>query len=118
MAANIVIYADIKTLLSNPGALANSGFTTVVVNSLHFNANGTITIDDIIFVTADGRTAPPAAHLRSVIASLRQGTVQRVLVSIGGGGCFKPDEHGINGPTQFPTSISSGSRTFIGARSA
>lgn len=96
MAINLVIYAA-ACLAKNHAPLMGSGFTTVIANSLHFNADRSLNIGDTTYVTANGQLTAAADHLKEVVADLKKnGGVRQVLLSVGGGGCFMADPKGIN----------------------
>lgn len=100
MASNIAIYAGSGTTASNYAALMNSGFTTVILNSLHFKQDGSIilNVDEEVLVDANGSLTPAATELGQIVSSLKNdGGVQTVLISVGGGGAFPPNPGYING---------------------
>jgi hypothetical protein len=93
---NIVIYAG-DSVRTNPAPLMNSGFTTVLINSLHAHDDGSLWLNNDLFVNASGDATSAATSLGQVVGSLKQnGGVSTVLVSFGGGGSFPANPNGIN----------------------
>src|SRR5437763_14532459 len=97
MSNNIVIYAG-GSIVDNYTNLLNSGFTTVILNSLHIHDDGSLWLNDSEVVDANGNAQPLATQLTPIVTALRGGGINTVLVSIGGGGAFAADPNGINGP--------------------
>jgi len=96
MANNLVIYAGGGVIDYKP--LMNSGFTTVILNSLHVNSDGSLNMGDTQLVDSHGHTTAAAKQIGEAVSELKNnGGVKTVLVSIGGGGAFPPDPNGING---------------------
>jgi|GEM_PF-5623108 len=96
MSNNVAIYAG-SNIVGNYKNLLNSGFTTVILNSLHVHNDGSLWLNDTEVVDANGNAQAPATQLASIVTELRGGGITKVLVSIGGGGAFDPDPKGING---------------------
>lgn len=96
MSNNVVIYAG-SSIIDSYTNLIGSGFTTVILNSLHFHDDGSLWLNDTEVVDAKGNAQPLATQLKKIVTALHCGGITNVLVSIGGGGSFDPDPNGING---------------------
>jgi hypothetical protein len=93
LANNLMMYAH----GGDYSSLYNSGFTMVILNSFHFQTDGSIYFNHTEVVTGSGQPAAGMSGLQSTISGLLQNGIKSVLCSIGGGGSFKPNCHGING---------------------
>ncbi|SMC18289.1 hypothetical protein SAMN02745857_00520 [Andreprevotia lacus DSM 23236] len=93
---NVVIYAG-GSIIDHYKNLLDSGFTTVILNSLHIHDDSSLWLNGTEVVDASGKAQPVATQLAEIITELRGGGITTVLVSIGGGGSFNPNSSGING---------------------
>ena len=96
MASNVVIY--VGNNLGSYQPLMNSGFTTIILNSLHVNSDGSLNLNDTQLVDSSGNLTSAVTPIANAISDLKSnGGVQTVLVSVGGGGAFPSNPNGING---------------------
>jgi hypothetical protein len=94
---NIAIYAG-GSILNNYEPLMKSGFTTILLNSLHVHGDGSLVLNGTTLIDTSGNPTTDANTVKQLIGDLKtNGGVKTVLFSVGGGGEFPPDPEGING---------------------
>jgi hypothetical protein len=93
MANNLVMYAQ----GGDYSSLYNSGFTTVILNSFHIHSDGSLWWNDTEVVASNGAATSNMPGLQAVVSGLQGNGIGTVLLSVGGGGEFKPNPNGING---------------------
>lgn len=92
MANNLVMYAQ----GGDYSSLYNSGFTTVILNSFHIHSDGSLYWNDTEVVAGNGTPTSNMPALQAVVSGLQGNGIPTVLLSVGGGGSFKPNPNGID----------------------
>jgi hypothetical protein len=70
-------------------ALGTAGFDTVVLASFHISSEGVINFNDTTMASGGAVSSDLDPNLPAVFQAMKSpGTVQRILLSFGGGGCF------------------------------
>src|SRR6185295_11939491 len=87
MANNLIMYGGSGDFTS----LYNSGFTTCIINSFHIRPSG-IQWNDTFVVDSSGTATSDMASLQSTVSGLQDNGID-VLLSIGGGGAFPPNQY-------------------------
>jgi len=82
--------AQQKEIAAAGSALGSSGFDTIVLASFHISATGDITYNDTMAATGGALSSDLDPNLATVLGNMKsKGTVKTILMSFGGGGCFK-----------------------------
>ena len=82
--------AEQKTIAAAGDFLGKAGFDTVILASLHIHPNGEIYYNDTLMASGGAISTDLDPNLASVLRQMKtSGTVKNLLVSFGGGGCFK-----------------------------
>jgi hypothetical protein len=70
-------------------SLGTAGFDTVVLASFHISSAGAINFNDTTMASGGAVSSDLDPNLAAVLQAMKSpGTVQRILLSFGGGGCF------------------------------